>query len=290
MQPQPAAYSPDTDLDKGVEGQLDLVSLLRILRRRKWLIVAMLVLGTGAGFVGSQAITPRYSAKALVMLEAREARITDIPAVVGDLFDDPANVDAHLETQIRLMVSRSTMAEVIAALNLASDPEFHPPPPEETEVALFGETWLRLLPWVPPSWAVTAENAGEAKTAPAGTEPDAAAPTADAVTTPAADRAAKPDLEHVFDRFAQSLSVAPEGRSFVIGVSFSSNDAQKAATIANKVVDVYIEKQRAMKRESTAARRAHGQPERPARGGRGEGPALPRREPARRGERDRSFR
>jgi polysaccharide biosynthesis transport protein len=210
------------------------------------------VLGTGAGLIGSQAITARYSATALVMLEAREDRITNIPAVVGDLFDDPANVDAHLETQIRVMVSRSTIAEVVAALNLAFDPEFHPPPPEETEVALFGERWLRLLPWVPSSWAVTAEDAGEAKTAPAGTGPDAAAPTADAVTIPAIDPAMQPDLEHVFDRFAQRLSVAPEGRSFVIGVSFSSNDAQKAATIANKVVDVYIEKQRAMKRESTA--------------------------------------
>jgi capsular exopolysaccharide synthesis family protein len=247
MQTRTAVYQPDADLEKSVENQLDLVSLLRILRRRKWLVLAMLVLGTSTALAASQAVTPRYSAKALLMLEAREARVTNIPAVVGDLFDDPANVGAHLETQIRLLNARSTIAEVVAALDLASDPEFHPQPAEEADLALLSDLWRHFLIWVPPSWAVAAGLSEGSETALASTEPDLVAP-----SILAAEPASQANLEYVFDRFEQRLTVAPEGRSFVIGVSFSSNDPRKAATIANEVVDVYIERQHAMKRESTA--------------------------------------
>jgi polysaccharide biosynthesis transport protein len=246
MQDQSAVSPPVSGVDRDGDNELDLISLIRIVSRRKWLIVGFLILGTGAAIFTSQAITPRYSATALVMLEARESRVTNIPAVVGELFDDPANVATHVETQIKLIKSRSHVAEVVAALDLASDPEFHPLPSDRTDLARPQELWRRFLAWMPIPWPVAARVAEEPEDPHASPEPDLVAR-----PTSTGERAAEENLAGVFERFERRLNVAQEGQSFVIGVGFTSIDPVKAATVANKVVEVYIEQQHAMKAEST---------------------------------------
>ena len=53
------------------------------------------------------------------------------------------------------------------------------------------------------------------------------------------------------NRFLSNLEVEPEGRSFVIGVSFTSDSPEKAARIANSVARTYIESQVDQKRLTT---------------------------------------
>ena len=53
------------------------------------------------------------------------------------------------------------------------------------------------------------------------------------------------------NKFLSNLEVAPEGRSFVIGVSFTSESPEKAAQVANSVAKTYVESQVEQKRLTT---------------------------------------
>lgn len=55
-----------------------------------------------------------------------------------------------------------------------------------------------------------------------------------------------------FDRFVNGLAVDREGLTYVINVSFRSQDSAKAARIANAVVDEYVTRQRSEKSSATA--------------------------------------
>ena len=58
-------------------------------------------------------------------------------------------------------------------------------------------------------------------------------------------------LDHVLDAFAERLAVFRDGRSHVIGINFTSIDPAKAALIANKTAELYVEDQLAAKRSAT---------------------------------------
>lgn len=53
------------------------------------------------------------------------------------------------------------------------------------------------------------------------------------------------------NKFLRNLSVSPEGRSFVIGVAFTSENPDKAARIANLLADTYVQSQIDQKRLTT---------------------------------------
>jgi uncharacterized protein involved in exopolysaccharide biosynthesis/Mrp family chromosome partitioning ATPase len=59
------------------------------------------------------------------------------------------------------------------------------------------------------------------------------------------------DLDRALDTFATRLAVAREGRSHVVNISFTSADPDKAASIANKTAELYVEDQLAAKRSAT---------------------------------------
>ncbi|WP_157505352.1 GumC family protein [Geminicoccus roseus] len=53
-------------------------------------------------------------------------------------------------------------------------------------------------------------------------------------------------------KFLKNLSVSPEGRSFVIGVAFTSENPDKAARVANLVAETYVQSQIDQKRLTTS--------------------------------------
>jgi uncharacterized protein involved in exopolysaccharide biosynthesis/Mrp family chromosome partitioning ATPase len=115
---------------------------------------------------------------------------------------------SSLQNQIQILTSRDLASEVIAKLRLYDDPEFNPALKPSAAGKLDPRSWFH--------------GAG------------------------APDIAAQGD--QIISAFDKNLSVATEGLSTTLTVTFTSRDAEKAALIANTVADTYIEDQIASKR------------------------------------------
>ena len=116
---------------------------------------------------------------------------------------------ASLQNQIQILQSRDLAAEVIAKLKLYDDPEFNGALKPSPLAKLDPRSWL--------GGGGKTEDAASAR-------------------------------ERIVSSFERNLSVATEGLSTTLNVTFTSRDPEKAALIANTLVDTYIEDQVAAKR------------------------------------------
>jgi polysaccharide biosynthesis transport protein len=188
--------------------ELSFPELVAVLYRRRWLLLAGVVAGGLAGIAAAVAIPPVFTAQALLLLEPRPAGATAAAAAAGSTMPGSAALDAGVvDSQARILASRSLAREVIDRLGLADDPELTEDPGRLARLA------DRL--------------AGAAQ---------AAAPTA----TPAVP----PDP---VGRFLDRLTVRRDGRSYVIAVGYRSGEPEKAARVANAVAELYRAGQRAQK-------------------------------------------
>ena len=182
--------------------------LARVVRERKGLIQAVAVATVALAAAVVLILPTLYSSSASVMLDTRKNNITDLSAVLSQLPTDPSS----LQNQIQILTSRDLASEVIAKLKLYDDPEFNSAIKSGGGGNLFSaidpRSWFRA----------------------AGT-PDIAA-----------------ERDQIINAFDKNLSVATEGLSTTLTVTFISRDPAKAALIANAVADTYIEDQIASKR------------------------------------------
>src|SRR5437660_642464 len=111
---------PWLDLVKGHENQLR--HTLAVIRRRKGVILATVVLITVGTLLLMLQQTPVYTASALLMLNTRGANVVNVAAVIAGL---PSDTNA-IKSEIDVLESRALAARVIADLGLAGDSEFAP--------------------------------------------------------------------------------------------------------------------------------------------------------------------
>ena len=105
-----AAYPRPERIHAGTEGGLPLREVLAILRRRRRVIFwATALVTTVAVLIGLQ-VTRTYTATAQVMIEPRESRIVSAEKVAPGL---PAEDSAIIETHIKLIQSRATLARAV---------------------------------------------------------------------------------------------------------------------------------------------------------------------------------
>ncbi len=211
-------------------GGVDVKDLVAILRRRRGVIFGtVLVITALAVLVGLQT-TPKYTAKALVMIDPRQAKVVDVQAVLQGLGTDAPTV----ETQVKVLKSRNHIEQVMESLGLFSDPEFNRSLASKGSsspipLGTLGEV---LATWLPDEWLIATGLAEEPR--PEG-------------STAQVELVRQAAIERFDDRF----KVAQEGRSYVIGVSFTSTDPKKAALVANRAAELYVEGQRRLKLDAT---------------------------------------
>lgn len=191
----------------------DLRDIWRVLVRRRWLILATILLLTGSAAALVTVLSPRYSAEALLMVGDQQPRMLDLQAVV-------AGSDTELiESEVQILRSRRIAHMVINKLQLLSDPAFSGD----------GQTkhwWDRAAAWV---GGVTKLKS----------QPVRQAGTTQAVADAAPSENAR--LSHAIDALLKRLDISARGRSRVVSVSFESPDPKTAAAVANAVADTYIE-------------------------------------------------
>jgi len=193
----------------GEEEQLDLLYLLGVIRRRKYLIagIAFLVTSFTALFVTQ--ITPLYMAEALLVLEENQQNVLNVDAVTQGLRTDYYTN----ETEAAVIGSRELAIKTVERLGLVDDPAFNPL--LAPQVPGLRD---RVLAWFMGGDATEADWT-------AGMSPE----DVQAYT-----------LELTTDYYLSGLSVSPSLSSRIIAVQYSSEDPAVAARFANTAAEIYI--------------------------------------------------
>ncbi|MBV8399360.1 MAG: hypothetical protein JOZ17_11565, partial [Acetobacteraceae bacterium] len=179
------------------------------LRRRKWLILAILLLVNAATLVAVLFISPRYTASALLVIEQDSARLPDGRVVAQPAPDPATNGNVAMATQANVLRSPTLAAQVITSLGIEKDPELQ----AHTSISARFRRWISDVPV--PSYM------------------------ANWMATPAAPPKVS-DVQAAVPRFLERLSVAQLGESRDMVVSYTSKNPVEAARIANAVVHQYL--------------------------------------------------
>jgi succinoglycan biosynthesis transport protein ExoP len=230
----------------GAEPRLGLRDLVKVLQRRRSIIIGTMAVTTLASAFLAYYLTPQYTAFSAVSIEPRATRILNTQALIEQLPQDRTMI----ETEVKLLGSRSFAHYAIEALGLIDDPEFNPVPRAEQEEAAsvvvagvpkqgfeaFVADYVQpLAEWVPDSWLVATGLAQSTM------ETDGSDPFAQQIA-----------LEGAIDTLLAGLTVDQSGESYVIAISYTSPDPRKAALVANEVARLYVDNRLDAKRSATS--------------------------------------
>jgi polysaccharide biosynthesis transport protein len=201
---------------------IDVLAVAGVLRRRKWFILTVAIVGGLIGLMLGLRITPEYTARSMVVVKPQEDPLAEGQPPVPSLAKDPG----AFETQQKIMQSRAHIARVMTDLRLYEDPEFNAAlrRPEESESP--NGSFSRLLAMVPESWLVATGLADVSEPVDAQPGPP-------------------PELirQRAVDAFQSKLEIGSEDNSYIITVDFTSADPAKAALIANRTAELYVQSQ-----------------------------------------------
>jgi succinoglycan biosynthesis transport protein ExoP len=200
----------------------DLHRLIATFRRRSSIFTAVAVVIIAGVVLVTFQQTPRYAATANVMIDTRKHVVDNIQEVLSGLPSDSSAID----TEVEILRSRSLAEQVVTALKLDKDPEFN----------------SKLSPVNPIIAAITA---------PFSSDDSAGSQGSDSAAQPASDIHAIRNHEAVVDHVLRRLSIRRSGLTYVINVTFESQDRAKAALIANTFADKYLLEQLVAKVDAT---------------------------------------
>ena len=222
----PSGYPQAQTAGQGIGSPDQIVPIERVIRavrRRLSLLIAVALLTVAAVAVYTFQMTPKYSATASVIINTRAQKLIDIGAVLSGLPADTALVD----TEVEILHSRLLVSKVVNRLDLLNDPEFNGAIREPTGInkSLAGvKSFIKSL-------------------APGGKA--AAAPVATTETQ------RRQIFEDVVDAVQGSIVINRVGPTYVIDITATSAKPETAAKLANTVAQVYLNNQLDTKLEAT---------------------------------------
>jgi succinoglycan biosynthesis transport protein ExoP len=219
--------------------------LMRMVRRRIWLIAVCVLAATVTSVLIALTATPLYQAKTMVMLDNRQ-RATGAPdsTVIASL--PSVSEPALVRSEMTLLSSPTLVASVISELKLQNHPEFNEPPGvvDNLKAQLNPvKDWIRAL-------------LGTSRTSPVSDSSNAdlnkAATGVNIGLGKSLQMTALNEIpEGVIRAYQERLSVVNDGRSYVIQLAFQAEDPALAAAIINAHAQAYIRNQIEVKFEAT---------------------------------------
>ena len=205
------AEIPDSE-----ERNLDLREIIHILRRHIKVIFGTVAIGVGVVLLYLLLATPLYTSTTTILLDPNKKNILDVEAVASGLGSDTVAI----ESEVELIKSSSLARRVVAKLKLDRDDEFGGvKSAAETLFSTIG-VWLGLVD-------------------------------EDGPETAADRREREKKLNRVIENFSRNMKVKRVGLTYVLAVSFTSRDPEKAAKIANQIASSYLVDQLEAKYETT---------------------------------------
>ncbi|WP_322867757.1 GumC family protein [Aquicoccus sp. G2-2] len=196
--------------------EIDLLEVLRTIWRGKLLIIAtcIITVALGVWYAFFHAV-PEYTATSIVTLESRQENVTDMASVITGLSGDQPTIN----TEVEVLKSRKLIEKLVLDLDLLDDPEFNSTLRPEPQFSIGkGVRYIRALihgPEVQPKLS---------------------------------DRAI---LEKVIDNVSETLAISNVRQSYVFRIQAKSESSQKAADIANRLAELYIQDQITVKFDKT---------------------------------------
>jgi succinoglycan biosynthesis transport protein ExoP len=190
----------------------------RILKRRKWGIVGLALVGAMVGGFKALTAVPVYSATTTMLVEPSLPKIVASQEVYA-----PSAPYLFYETQYDIIRSRALAQRVVEKLDLADRPPSHSQ--KQTGV------WNLVLQKFGFSGGGDEEQP----------EPAAESPSPKAEAAEGGPDASEARVTALAGMVQGGLSVSGGQRSQIISISFSSPDPELAADIANAAADAYIE-------------------------------------------------
>lgn len=208
--------SPDQDT-------IDLRFYWRQMRKRPWLILALVLVSLTLGGLYVAKTRPLFRATTKILIEQDSAKVAPFEDLVA-----PGQTAAHYETQYQILESRALARRVISSLNLKSHPEFAPKTPEAGVVRQTVQRWIAWLrqtlsSLVPP---------------PQVSEPSPPMP-------PLA--VSDPEETALINKFLERLQVKSDPKDHLVSVSFEAHDPNVAASATNALARLYSDFNREMR-------------------------------------------
>ena len=228
--PQFQSFSPP----EGDEEALDLRELFSKLYRRRMVIAGIFLFVMVAAWLHLSQAVPRYTGKALMVLEFRKSSLLNLE----EFFTGGAMNPAVIGTEVDIIRSVALLERVADRLRLDRSAEFNPALRPKQEPSLFGE----LKNWAAGLWS---QAAGYVT---AGGLPEPTPESAEQTDPQPAVRQLK---RAIVDRLAAHLEVENRRASHTITITYTSADPRIAATVANTVAEMYINDQLEAKFEAT---------------------------------------
>lgn len=208
IQPYGAAHHADGD------NFIDVRSIFLLFWRRKYIIFGMILIGVSLTVLALTVIKPLYTARAIVLVETnnKSRAVDELKLMVNDYvrFDT-----SFIMNEIEVMRSRLMARKVIERLDLLSDPEFN-----LSYRASLQKYAPELLNQQSAYKSLNVYKSG-LKNLPA-----------DVI---------EQQMNMLINIFLNHLSVRTIPGSYAIQIQYTSQDASKAALIANTMAEVYIE-------------------------------------------------
>ena len=200
---------------------IDIFALLNTLWRGKWLIILATFVFTIVGIYQAFVVSvPVYQATAVVILETDQASPIDLQGVVGGLSGDSTEVRSEIE----VLRARSLMGRVVDRLDLTTDPEFNGALREQNFSARV-KGQLRNLILGTIGFVTGAEDAPVQEVS--GDENAAAM----------RDKRVR---DQVISSLLGKIQVQNITGSLVFNITATSTSPQKAALLADTLVELYI--------------------------------------------------
>lgn len=211
---------------------LDLSALVGTIWRRKFVIAGVALLFGLLAVVAVYALTPRYQATSVVMLDRSQDQIIDLQSVSSGLSADYFGIMAEPE----VLRSRILAGRVVDAMNLTEHPDFNP--------LLRGDA----APGFPLSLVAAAVDL--LKSTVRGAVTDREVPGASLLDEAFWAR------QRAVDLYLQSLTVTQVENTYVYRITVTATDPILAAHLADKHAELYILDQLESKFEATEAANA----------------------------------
>lgn len=194
--------------------EIDLLQLWQTIWRRKWSILALVMVVMMVAVLVVLSLTPIFRAGSTLLIEQKAAKVLSIEQVYGL----EGNSSEYLQTQFELLKSRALAERVVRELNLTTHPEFDPRQQPEPLIDIRG-----LL-------ANFSLNKALPVTLPEDLEEGV-------------DPAEAQIFSEVTEAFMKRISIVPQGKSQLVRVEVEMADARMAAKAANALANGFIETQ-----------------------------------------------
>ncbi len=202
------------------ESQIDIRHYLRVVRKRKWTIIASFVILLLTVMINDMTKVPIYEASARMIIETSNANVVSIQEIMAIDSWDPA----YTETQYKLIQSRAVARSVIKNLNLAESEEFKSQPAVGIFANLRASMRSTLGGW---KRAIVKVLRQEKKKPKAGLAPE--------------DEEELLQDSGLVSNFVGRISVQPVRDSWLVDIGFRARNPRAATRIVNGLAQAYID-------------------------------------------------